>query len=355
NDLIRDIDSIRNIFKEDKKFLATHKTMDQMKSLIDQEIEANREIQQLRQTTVESSQSKKLDENFKKLKEVRKKLSQLTEKKKSLKVNEPQRFKEALPQLQKKYDSLNKLAKLQELKEFADIFKKTYPDILRWQYKLRTSVNLQDDIAEKLESDLTQVSKINNSISKKIGSMIRSIRKNYNSSITMEQKKELKQMEKQEYEIRKESQKLSQSFSELGEKNPMIPSELSQGMKQTERHMKQAEKNLREQNISESIKSENLSLKGLNKTRDLLSQMKNSNGETSQAKRQNSRNLGTGSSPDSRRGGASRMQKERVLLPDENQYKAPKEFREEILNAMKKKAPKDYERMIMEYYKDLVQ
>ena len=29
--------------------------------------------------------------------------------------------------------------------------------------------------------------------------------------------------------------------------------------------------------------------------------------------------------------------------------------REEILNAMKKKAPKDYERMIMEYYKDLVQ
>ena len=355
NDLIRDIDSIRNIFKEDKKFLATHKTMDQMKSLIDQEIEANREIQQLRQATVESSQSKKLDENFKKLKKVRKKLSQLTEKKKSLKVNEPQRFKEALPQLQKKYDSLNKLAKLQELKEFADIFKKTYPDILRWQYKLRTSVNLQDDIAEKLESDLTQVSKINNSISKKIGSMIRSIRKNYNSSITMEQKKELKQMEKQEYEIRKESQKLSQSFSELGEKNPMIPSELSQGMKQTERHMKQAEKNLREQNISESIKSENLSLKGLNKTRDLLSQMKNSNGETSQAKRQNSRKLGTGSSPDSRRGGASRMQKERVLLPDENQYKAPKEFREEILNAMKKKAPKDYERMIMEYYKDLVQ
>ncbi|HIF03302.1 MAG TPA: hypothetical protein EYQ84_08445 [Nitrospinaceae bacterium] len=354
-DLMRDIDSILNIFKKDKNFLANHKTMDQMKNLIEQETETNRKVEKLREATVESSQSKKLDENFKKLNEERKKLSKLTEKKKSLQVDEPQRFKEALPQLQKKYNSLNRLAKLQDLNDFADIFKKVYPDVLRWQYKLRTAINLRDDIAKKLEGDLTQVSKINNSISKKLGSMIRSIKKNYNSSITMDQKKELKKMEKQEYEIRKESQKLSQSFSELGKENPMIPSELSQGMKQTERHMEQAEKNLKEQNISKSIKSENLSLKGLNKTRDLLSNMKNSNGETSQAKRQNSRKLGTGSSPDSRRGGASRMQKERVILPDENQYKAPKEFREEILSAMKKKSPKDYERMIMKYYKDLVQ
>jgi hypothetical protein len=126
-------------------------------------------------------------------------------------------------------------------------------------------------------------------------------------------------------------------------------------MKKTGRHMEQAATNLREQNIRQSIESENQALKGLNETSDLLRQMKNSDGETKQAKRQNPRKLGTGSSPDSRRGGASRMKKERVRLPDATQYKAPKEFREEILNAMKKQAPKNYERMIMEYYKDLVQ
>jgi len=48
------------------------------------------------------------------------------------------------------------------------------------------------------------------------------------------------------------------------------------------------------------------------------------------------------------------MQKERVLLPSEDQYQAPQEFREEILNAMKKQTPKDYQRMVMEYYRDLV-
>jgi len=147
---------------------------------------------------------------------------------------------------------------------------------------------------------------------------------------------------------------LSQRFDQLSRENPMIPPELVQGMKQTERNMKRAEANLREQNIPRSIESENLALKGLGDTHDLLNRMKNSNEKMGRARRQTPRKLGTGSSPDSRRGGATRMQKERVLLPAEDQYKVPKEFREEILNAMKKQTPKDYERMVMEYYKYLV-
>ena len=353
-DLLHDVGTIRNLFKGDKKFLANHKVMKQMKNLLDKEIEINMKIKKLSQATVNSFQSEKLDQKFNQLKEARSKLSQLIDQKNSLQANESQRFKEALPQLLKKYESLNKLAQLQDLNEFADVFKQAYPNVLKWQYRFRTSLNLREELASKLEKDLTRASQINNSISKKLGSMIRSIRKNYNSPVTLEQKKELKQLEEQEHQIRKESQELSQRFSELSKKNPMMPSELSQGMKQTERYMKQAETNLRKQNMRESIESENLALKGLNETRDLLSKIKNFKGETKQAKRQNPKKLGTGSNPDSRRGGATRMQKERVLLPDETQYKAPKEFREEILNAMKKQTPKDYERMVMEYYRDLV-
>jgi hypothetical protein len=119
--------------------------------------------------------------------------------------------------------------------------------------------------------------------------------------------------------------------------------------------MKTAEKNLRNQNIPESIESENLALKSLNKTQDLLNQIKESNGKMGKPQKQSSGKRGSGNSPDSRRGGAStRMQKESVALPEEDQYKAPKEFREEILNAMKKGTPKVYERMVIEYYKNLV-
>ena len=49
------------------------------------------------------------------------------------------------------------------------------------------------------------------------------------------------------------------------------------------------------------------------------------------------------------------MQKEKILLPSEDQYKVPSEFREEILDAMKKETPKNYEQLVNEYYRELVQ
>ena len=74
-----------------------------------------------------------------------------------------------------------------------------------------------------------------------------------------------------------------------------------------------------------------------------------------QGKQQNQLQLGTGSRRDSRPGGAVRMQKEKVLLPSDDQYKVPNEFREDILDAMKKQIPKNYEQLVNEYYRELVQ
>ena len=46
------------------------------------------------------------------------------------------------------------------------------------------------------------------------------------------------------------------------------------------------------------------------------------------------------------------MQKEKVLLPSEDQYKVPSAFREDILDAMKKQTPKNYEQMCGCLYPD---
>ena len=40
-DLLRDIDSVRNLFKGDEKFLANHEAMNQIKNYIDKEIKIN--------------------------------------------------------------------------------------------------------------------------------------------------------------------------------------------------------------------------------------------------------------------------------------------------------------------------
>ena len=325
--------------------------MKQLEKLIAQETKLNQKINKLGQKTVDSSLTERLDRNFQTLNEARKELSKLTHEKDSLRVNEFQRFREGLPQLMKRYDTLWELARLQDLTEFGNLFKKAYPEVFRWQNNLRTTPNRREDIGEQLDNDLKQVTRLNNEISKKLGSMMRSIRKNYDSSITEEQKKKLGQMAQQESQMRKETEELTRRFDRLNQENPMVPSQLSKQMGQTGRRMKRAERNLKEQNIRESIVAENSALKGLRETRDLLKEMKNSSG---QAQQPTPNRLGTGSRLDSRRGGGARMRNERVLLPSEDQYQVPSEFREEILNAMKKQTPKDYQRMVMEYYKNLV-
>ena len=353
-DLLRDVNAIRELLKEDNKYLEEHEVMKQLHKLIDEETRLNRKVRELSQATVDANRSQEQDQHFNKLNKARRGQARIMQEKDSLRVNEIQRFKEALPQLLEKYDSLNELAHLKDLTEFANLFKKTYPDVLRWQNNMRTTPNLRENLSGKIDEDLKQATRHNNEIAKKLGSMIRSIRKNFDSSISRKQKQKLEQLAKQENQMREQTEALSQQFEQLNKENPMIPPELQRGMGKTGRHMERAEKNLRQQNINESIESENLALQGLNDTRDMLQQMKNSQGKAGKVQKQVSRKLGTGSNPDSRRGGSARMRKEQVLLPSEDQYQAPKEFREEILNAMKKQTPKDYQRMVMEYYRDLV-
>ena len=78
--------------------------MQKIQSFIDEEAKLNEQINQLSQTTVDSSGSEKIDQNFTKLKQARSNLSQLIEKKNSLHLNESQNFKKALPEIKKQYE-----------------------------------------------------------------------------------------------------------------------------------------------------------------------------------------------------------------------------------------------------------
>ena len=141
----------------------------------------------------------------------------------------------------------------------------------------------------------------------------------------------------------------------MNKENPMITPELADKMSQTGRNMQRAESNLKQNQVQKSISAENQALKQLQETQEMIKEIKESSSEQGkQASRSSPLKFGTGQSRDSRRGGSERMQKEKVHLPSEDQYKVPGEFREEILRAMKNHTPKDYQRMVMEYYKELV-
>lgn len=355
-ELRRDVQEIQSILGEDEKYLEEHPAMKTWDGLRDEETRMNQKIQELSQKTVDSGLSPNLGKNFKSLNASRKELSRILMEMDALRVKIFQRFKEALPGLREKYGTLEELTKLFDLNEFNSLFKNTYPEVFQWQNNLRTARNRREDLGDRMDEDLRQVTRLNGEISKKLGSMMRMIQKSEQSLLSEKQQSELNRMSQKEKEMRDEADRLTRRFGKMNQQNPMITPELAAKMSRAGQHMKRAEGHLQEPNVHKSIQSENRALKQLQETRDLLKEIKEANSQmSSRATRKIPLKLGTGSSRDPRRGGSVRMQKERIRLPSEDQYRVPSEFREEILDAMKKHTPKNYERRVMEYYKELVQ
>ncbi len=264
-------------------------------------------------------------------------------------------YRNYLPELLEKYNKLEEFAELMDLFEFSALFKNTYPEVFRWQNHFRTSRKLNPELLDQMKVDLLTITQINSEISKKLGTMMRDIKQDYQNLISEKDKQDMQQMSGKQKGLRQQSEELSQMFREMNQDNPMISPMLSHKMNSSGRHMKSAENRLQRSQIPESIESENRALRQLSETREMLDQLKEASQRPSRTRSQRMLRLGQGQSPDNKRGGRStRMQQEKVNLPSEDQYQVPGQFREEILEAMKNKYPKQYERLVGEYYKELV-
>ena len=353
-ELKKDVESIRSILDDDKNYLNEHSAMKKLSKLLEKESALNQEIQSLGQETIDSSLKDSLAKNFAELKDRQRQLSSTLSEMNSLRAMGLQEFKEKLPELQKKYDSLKELAELNELNEFNLLFKSTYPEVFRWQGNIQASRN--ENISGKIRDDLKKVTRLNGEISKKLGSLKRSTEASNDSLLSKEEKSKLQKMAEQEKSMRGKTEGMQKQFSKMNQKNPLLPPSLAQNMQMAGKNLQRAESRLQGNQVQRSIESENKALKQIQEAQSMLSEMKKSGSQMSQqGKQQNQLRLGTGSRRDSRRGGAVRMQKEKVLLPSDDQYKVPSEFREDILDAMKKQTPKNYEQLVNEYYRELVQ
>jgi len=355
-ELKKDVLAIQNLLEENSNYLDTHKAMTKTRALMQEETKTRQKIKSLNQKTIDSSLNKGLEDNFKKLNEARRQLSKTVIEMDNLRTRSFQEFKENLPQIKKKYKTLKELTDLNDLNEFNILFKNTYPEIFKWQGNMRATRNQREDIGDRVNGDLKEVTRLNAEISKKLGSLKRSIEKNSKSLLSDKEKSKLNKLAKQEDDMSQRAEEMRNLFNKMNKENPLLPPSLSQNMGDAKRNLKNAENRLKTQQVQRSIDSENKALKSLQETKNLLNEIKNSGSQMSeQGNQKTPLQLGTGSRRDPRRGGAPRMQKEQVLLPSEDQYKVPRAFREEILDAMKKQTPKSYERLVGEYYKELVQ
>jgi hypothetical protein len=356
DELKKDVTSIQNILEEDSNYLDEHKAMIKMRELMQEEATIRQKIKSLSQKAIDSSLDEDLGDNFKELNDARKQLAKPVIEMDNLRTQGFQEFKKNLPQIKKRYETLKELTELNDLNEFNVLFKNTYPEVFRWQGSIRSTPNQREDISLRLSQDLREVARLNTEISKKLGSLKRSIEKDSQSLLADKEKATLEQLAKQEQRMSQQAKEMEGLFNTMNQENPMLPPDLSKNMGDAQRNLKNAQKRLQSQQVQRGIDSENRALKAIQKTQKLLNEIKNSGTKMSKKGKQQTPNpLGTGSRRDSRLGGSVRMQKEKVLLPSEDQYKVPSAFREDILDAMKKQTPKNYERLVNEYYKELVQ
>jgi len=356
DELKKDVTSIQNILEEDSNYLDEHKAMIKMRELMQEEATIRQKIKSLSQKTIDSSLDEDLGDNFKELNDARKQLAKPVIEMDNLRTQGFREFKKNLPQIRKRYETLKELTELNDLNEFNVLFKNTYPEIFRWQGSIQSTRNQREDISNRLNQDLREVTRLNAEISKKLGSLKRSIEKDSQSLLTDKEKAKLEQLAKQEQRMSQQAKEMEGLFNKMNQKNPLLPPTLSRNMGDAQRNLKNAQERLQNQQVQRGIDSESRALKAIQKTRKQLNEIKNSGTQMSnKGKQENPLRLGTGNRRDSRQGGSVRMQKEKVLLPSEDQYKVPSAFREDILDAMKKQTPKNYERLVNEYYKELVQ
>ncbi|MFQ5716251.1 MAG: DUF4175 family protein [Nitrospinales bacterium] len=353
--LKKDVNEIQSIFRGAGEFLDNHPALRKFNELLDREARLAQEIQELRQATVDASQSPgDLQEKFKALNEAEGRRANLIREREALRLKAYDDFKSFLPQFLEKYNGLEELAKLFDLKEFNALFKNTYPFTLRWQHNLRMILKPDPGLSARLNADLRKVRALNAEISKKLGTLSVSLEKEFDSLITEANKTDLKKMAKKQGAMRSDTNELSDRFEQMSRMNPSISRELSANMSKAGKYMKMAENNLSESSVPESIDSETKALQELVETREMLKELKNSGNQPQKQGKDKVAKLGTGKARDPRRGGSFRMQRERVDLPSEDQYQAPKEFRSEILKAMKRRYPQKYKRFVTEYYMELV-
>ena len=348
------VGEIRSILREDDEFLRQHQAIKKFEELSELETKATNKIQELGQKTLNAQQRGEMSSELKALNDARGRLTEITAEKEALRVKAFQRFQNSLPKVSEGYKSLKEQADLLDLTEFNKQFKNLYPEVFRLQLDLQMTPNTREDLADRINLDMQKIIHLNNDISKKLGTMVRSLEKEYQSLMSKQNKEEMEQMAKRESQMERETSDMAQLFNKMTQQNPMISPDLSTKITEAGRHMKLTDGHLSQHNIPKSLDAGNNALEKLIETRDMLNELKKSGDTNGQKAQQETVKLGTGRAQDKKQGGGIRTQSEQVELPSQDQYQAPGEFRDEILKAMKNKYPGKYEHFVNEYYKELV-
>jgi hypothetical protein len=154
-------------------------------------------------------------------------------------------------------------------------------------------------------------------------------------------KRRLSQYKQQQRTLRQQTQRVQQKMEQISKRLPMFRRKMKAGLRDAIRQMQQAQNRLGGQ---EPRPAHGHQQQAISKLRNVRNQLK-------QSMRPRKRRQGKG-----KRGGRGGrgMRNQKVKIPKAGQNKAPKELRQDILDAMKEKTPRKYRKPVRRYYEKLV-
>ncbi len=192
-------------------------------------------------------------------------------------------------------------------------------------------------LADRLAKDAEKVSEVN----KKLQQLF----PQPGSMLSEEDRQKLKQMAGEQRGLEQKAHELQQKMDEMAQLAPLFGEEAAQQMDEVAERMGEAGQRMEGRDPGRGYSEQKAALDQLQQFEKQMQQSKNQRGKGKGLPMPmfaGGRQSGMGLRPD------------HVEIPDADQYQAPKEFRKDLLDAMKQGAPDKYKDQVKRFYEELV-
>ena len=240
-------------------------------------------------------------------------------------------------------EDLEKTLEATDLKGAEEITKHTQRSLesLSWSLKATYRRQGEPDPEKENKEHAREAKRIIDEVAREL----KEIMPDPNKILSRKEKDLLDQQALKQRELSREANRLRNDVRGMMSEVPFMPGDAEELMNDAANGMEQSRQRLSKRNPGGASGHQQQSIHSMKTLKQGL--------EQAMQQMQSGMKFG-GMRPMMRRGGGRRLSREEVAIPKAEDYKTPKELREDLLEAMKKKAPETYEPQNRQYYKELV-
>ncbi len=265
-----------------------------------------------------------------------------------------------LPQTEETLSHLDEMLKSWEAKESLTLAKELQPNLSRWNSRMQETLELKKrgekvppsgkdtEIPDKVKN----ASELNRQIVKDLEAMMQSFEEQRVAALNEEEMNAMNKDAEEQQEIQEDTEELAEKTDELSKQNPFMDEKAEKQLDMASKSMGGAKGKLSNKDVQGAVMDERESMyrlaeakKSMEMARERIAKGMMGSGIPMPT---------PGAFPGQMGEGQSGASTEKVEIPSEEAYKVPKEFRQDILDALKEGLPEKYKDLNKDYYQRLV-